>query len=276
MSSLPHLRAPRPGKDGTVLLGREQELRRLDGHLAAIRARAGTAVALVGDPGIGKTALLQWAAAEATGMRVLRATGVESEVELAFSGLAELCLPLLEHLGEIPPPQRTALSGAFALEAGSSEDRFALAMGAVSLVQAAARTQPVLLLVDDAQWLDRASADALRFVMRRVHDQPVGAIVATRRGEFDVAGIETIEVRGLPDDAALELLARSADVDAAVARELVALTAGNPLALTELARTHAADDPGERRFHDEPVRVGPTIERAFARQIDQLSADAQE
>src|SRR6185436_1549957 len=141
-----------------------RELARLTRHLADIRAQAGTALALVGDPGIGKTALLQWAAAEANGMRVLRATGVESEVELAFSGLAELCLPLFGHLGEIPPPQRTALGGAFALEAGSLGDRFALAMGAVSLVQAAARPQPVLLLVENAQWLDRASADALRFV----------------------------------------------------------------------------------------------------------------
>ncbi len=116
-----------------VLLGRDDELVRLARHLAGIRSRAGTALALVGEPGIGKTALLQWAAADAAGMRVLRATGVESEVELAFSGLAELCMPILEHLDEIPPPQRTALSGAFALEAGTPGDRFALAMGAVSL-----------------------------------------------------------------------------------------------------------------------------------------------
>ena len=134
---------------------------RISTQLGEIRAGRGAALALQGEPGIGKTALLDWAAGQAGDMRMLRATGIESELELAFSGLAELCMPLLGRLDEIPAPQRDALRAAFALADGRPGDRFVLAMATASLLQAEARERPVLALIDDAQWLDRASADAL-------------------------------------------------------------------------------------------------------------------
>ena len=167
----------------TRLIGRGSELARIATQLGEIRAGRGAALMVRGEAGIGKTALLEWAAGQADGMRVLRVTGIESELELAFSGLAELCLPLLGRLDEIPAPQRDALRAALALADGRPGDRFVLAMATASLLQAEAREQPVLALIDDAQWLDRASADALTFMIRRLHGGPIGTLVAARTGE---------------------------------------------------------------------------------------------
>ena len=212
-----------------------------------------------GEPGIGKTALLEWAAGQADEMRVLRATGIESELELAFSGLAELCLPLLGRLDEIPAPQRDALRAAFALADGRPGDRFVLAMATASLLQAEARERPVLALIDDAQWLDRASADALTFMIRRLHGGSIGTLVAARTGEFDLRGVETIELAGLAEESALSLLGERGDLAPEVARRLVALTGGNPLALGEIVTGLGPDELTGRR----PL-AGPTARRAFA------------
>jgi DNA-binding CsgD family transcriptional regulator len=225
---------------------------------------------------VGKTALLEWAAEHADGMRVLRATGIESELELAFSGLAELSLPVLEHVEEIPSPQRHALRAALALEDGRSGDRFVLALATMSLLQAAARRRPVLVLVDDAQWLDRSSADAIAFVIRRLHHGPIGVVVTTRSGEFDLPGVEVLEVTGLPEAGALELLAALCEIESVVARQIVALTAGNPLALEEVvAALTPAELAGTRALAD-PPRVGPSLERVFARRLEPLSSSARE
>jgi DNA-binding CsgD family transcriptional regulator len=256
------------------LLGRGTETSRLSARLDDVRAGRGAVLLLEGEAGIGKTALLEWAAAQASDMQVLRATGVESELELAFSGLAELCLPLLEHIDEIPSPQRQALRAALALEDGLSGDRFVLALATTSLLQAAARPRPVLLLVDDAQWLDRASADALAFVIRRLHDGPIGIFVAARSGELDLRGVEVLEVAGLPEGSALELLADLSEMSSEVAHQLVDLTAGNPLALEEVVAALTPEElAGTRRLAD-PPRVGPSLERAFARRLEPLSSDA--
>jgi DNA-binding CsgD family transcriptional regulator len=258
------------------LLGRSTETSRLSARLDDVRAGRGAVLLLEGEAGIGKTALLEWAAAHASDMQVLRATGVESELELAFSGLAELCLPLLEHIDEIPSPQRQALRAALALEDGLSGDRFVLALATTSLLQAAARPRPVLLLVDDAQWLDRASADALAFVIRRLHDGPIGIFVAARSGELDLRGVEVLEVSGLPEGSALELLADLGEMSSEVAHRLVELTAGNPLALEEVVAALTPEELVGTRSLADPPRVGPSLERAFARRLEPLSSDARE
>src|SRR5918995_2001193 len=181
-ASMPVIGRDRGKEEGNVphqagvmpaLIGRAVEAARISTQLEEIRAGRGAALALQGEPGIGKTALLEWAAGQADDMRVLRATGIESELELAFSGLAELCFPLLGRLDEIPAPQAGALRAAFALADGRPGDRFVLAMATASLLQAEARERPVLAVIDDAQWLDRASADALVFMLRRRHGGPI-------------------------------------------------------------------------------------------------------
>src|SRR5947207_2337762 len=203
------------------LIGRGREMARITTQLGEIRAGHGAALMMQGEAGIGKTALLEWAAGQTDGMRVLRATGIESELELSFSGLAELCLPLLGRLDEIPAPQRGALRGAFALAAGRPGDRFVLAMATASLLQAEARDGPVLALIDDAQWLDRASADALTFMIRRLHGGPIGTLVAARTGEFDLRGVETIQLGGLGEESGLSLLAGRCGVAPGVDRRHV-------------------------------------------------------
>ena len=258
------------------LLGRDPETARLSARLDDVRAGRGAVLLLEGEAGIGKTALLAWAAAQAVDMRVLRATGVESELELAFSGLAEFCLPLLDHLDEIPSPQRHALRAALALEDGVPGDRFVLALATMSLLRAAARPRPVLVIVDDSQWLDRASADALAFVTRRLHDGPIGIFAAARTGELELRGVEVLEVAGLPDEDALELLARGGEIRPEVAHELVMLTAGNPLALEEIVAVLTPEELSGTRSLADPPRVGPSLERAFARRLEPLSGEARE
>jgi DNA-binding CsgD family transcriptional regulator len=259
-----------------ALIGRRAELARISTLLGEIRAGRGAALALHGEPGIGKTALLESAAAQAHGIRVLRATGIESELELAFSGLAELCLPLLGRLDEIPEPQANALRAAFALADGRPGDRFVLALATASLLHAEAHEQPVLALIDDAQWLDRASADALTFMIRRLHGGRIGTLVAARSGEFDLHGVETIALAGLSEESALTLLADREDLAPEVATRLVALTGGNPLALREIAAGLAAEELSGRSPLQEPPRLGPSLERVFARRLDHLTSEARE
>jgi hypothetical protein len=163
-----------------MLLGRIGELEILDQLIA--RARDGQSAVLVlrGEAGIGKTALLQHLMSQAPGFRVARATGVESEMELAFAGLHQLCAPLLGRLGSLPEPQRRGLSIAFGLDTGDSPDRFLVALAALSLLADAAEEQSVLCVVDDAQWLDQASAQALGFVGRRLLAEPIALVFAVR------------------------------------------------------------------------------------------------
>ena len=258
------------------LIGRGHEKARISARLDDVRAGSGASLLLQGEPGVGKTALLTWAADQAGDMRVLRATGIESELELAFSGLAELCLPVLEHFDELPSPQRHALRAALALEDGLSGDRFVLAFATMSLLQAVARPRPVLVLVDDAQWLDRASADALAFVIRRLHHGPIGIFFTTRSGEFDLRGVEALEVAGLPEDRALELLAGLGEMGSEVAHQIVALTGGNPLALEEVVAALTPEELAGTRSLSDPPRAGPSLERAFARRLEPLSIDARE
>src|SRR4051794_7116239 len=220
-----------------MLLGRQDERLALDRLLAEAREGHSGVLALVGEPGIGKTALLEHAARSAAGMRVLRARGIRSEAEVPFAGLAELLRPALEALERIPRPQASALAGALALEPATAQHRFAVGAATLSLLSAWAEDAPVLALVDDAHRLDAASAEALLFAARRLLADPIALVLAVREGEpslLDGADLRVLHVAGLGRSDAAELL-RPAGVPAEVLGRLYDATAGNPLALLELA-----------------------------------------
>jgi len=193
---------------------------------------------LGGDAGIGKTALLDYAIASASDMRVLRAVGVEAEMELAFSALHQLCAPLVDRLDGLPGPQRDALATTFGLSAGAVPDRFFVGLAVLGLLSEAAEVRPLLCVIDDAQWLDRASGQALAFVARRVLAEPVVMLFAAREPSELLAGLPEVVLEGLGDTDARALLASviPGRLDERIADELLAETRGNPLALLELPR----------------------------------------
>ena len=263
-----------------MLLGRIGELEILDQLIA--RARDGQSAVLVlrGEAGIGKTALLQHLMSQAPGFRVARATGVESEMELAFAGLHQLCAPLLGRLGSLPEPQRRGLSIAFGLDTGDGPDRFLVALAALSLLADAAEEQPVLCVVDDAQWLDQASAQALGFVGRRLLAEPIALVFAVRSpasAPDHLAGLPDLQVGGLDDESAHRLLASisSGPLDELVRDRIIEETRGNPLALIELCRgLTAAELAGGFALPDAgdlPVR----IENQYLERLAGLPAGAQ-
>src|SRR6476646_9962700 len=180
-----------------MLLGRRDERLALDRLLAQARRGDSGVLAFVGEPGIGKTALLDHAARQAEGMRVLRARGIESEAEIPFAGLAELLRPALPALDRIPAPQAAALAGALALAPAHAGDRFAIGAATLSLLSATAEERPLVLLVDDAHWLDVSSAQALLFAARRLVADPVALVLSAREGEpslLDGADLRVIRV----------------------------------------------------------------------------------
>src|SRR5712671_7534976 len=171
------------------LWGRLDERGFLGRLIDAVRAGQSQALVLSGEAGVGKTALLDYLAGHAPGCRVVRATGVQSEMELAFAGLHQLLSPMLDRLERLPVPQRDALRTAFGLSPGSAPDRFLVALAVLSLLSDVAEEQPLVCLVDDEQWLDRASAQALAFVARRLEAEAVGLVFAARLASDDVAGL---------------------------------------------------------------------------------------
>src|SRR5712692_8946479 len=181
--------------------GRGQQCRALDGLLAEVRAGYSRVLVVRGEPGIGKTALLGYAARAAADFQVARAEGVESEMELPFAALQQLCGRMLGRLGMLPGPQRDALGVAFGLRSGGAPDRFLVGLAVLGLVSEVAAGRPLLCLVDDAQWLDQASAQALAFVARRLDAETVALLVGTRdpAGEGFLAGLPEQVLRGLPD-----------------------------------------------------------------------------
>jgi DNA-binding CsgD family transcriptional regulator len=230
---------PSPGRGRAAeLRGRLDELGFLGRLIGAVRAGQSRALVLSGEAGVGKTALLDYAAGHAPGCRVVRATGVQSEMELAFAGLQQLCKPLLDHLGRLPGPQREALQIAFGLSAGAAPDRFLVGLAVLSLLSGAAEEQPLLCLVDDEQWLDHASAQALGFAARRLDAESVGLVFAARQPSGHMAGLAELVIEGLGEDDARALLdsVLTGPLDARVRDRIVAETRGNPLALLELPR----------------------------------------
>ena len=263
-----------------MFVGRERERARIDRLLKDARAGRSGALLMHGDAGIGKTALLRWAIAEAADMRVLRARGIETESDIAFAGLGELVTPLLDRLDAVPEVQAAALRGALALGPATPHDRFTVPAGLLSLLAAAAEEQPVLVVIDDAQWLDEASLEAFLFAGRRLAAEGVAMLGSLRDGTA-VAGMEApwlerLRIAPLADAEARELLgaAQSERMAPTVAERLVSTAAGNPLALLEIPRLLSDGQRAGREPLEEPLRAGAGIERAFRRALDGLGEDS--
>jgi predicted ATPase len=219
-----------------ALIGRRRECQALEGLLAAALSGHSGVLVLVGEPGVGKTALLEYAVESASSFTVARATGVEWEMELAFATAQQLCAPMLDRLERLPDRQRDALSVAFGLSSGETPDRFLVGLAVLSLLSETARELPLLCVVDDAQWLDRASAQTLAFVARRLLAEKVALVFAARERGDELRGLPELLVGGLGDGDARSLLASALRVplDQQVRDRIVAETRGNPLALLEL------------------------------------------
>ena len=228
----------RPGAPG--LTDRRSECVVLDRFVAGVQAGEGRALVVRGEPGVGKTVLLEYLAGGATrsGCEVRRATGVQSEMELAFAGLHQLCAPMLGHAEALPAPQLEALRTAFGLAVGPAPDRFLVGLAVLGLLSEAAGERPLVCVVDDEQWLDRASAQALGFAAWRLSADPVGVVFAARVPGDDLTGLPQLEVGGLQDHDARALLESvlPGPLDARVREQIIADTHGNPLALLELPR----------------------------------------
>ena len=226
------------------LLGRRVEREALDELLASVRDNRGAVLVIRGEAGVGKTALLDYLVASASGCRIIRTSGVESEMELPFSSLHLLIGPLLQHRDRIPAPQRDALETAFGMASGDTPDRFMVGLAVLSLLSAAAEEMPLVCVVDDAQWLDRVSAQTLEFVARRLLAEPIALVVGVREPGHEeyMAGLQQLEVSGLAEDDARALLtsAVTGPLDPRVRDRIVAETRGNPLALLELPRGRTA------------------------------------
>ena len=188
-----------------MLLGRQQERQEIELALSRARSAASGTLALVGEPGIGKTAVLEYAAEQAAGMQVLRARGIESEAQIPFASLLELLRPALAMLERIPAPQTVALESALALRPGLAQERFAVGAATLSLLAAYAEQGPVAVLLDDAQWLDGSSAEALLFAFRRLVADPIAVVIAVREGEPSLLTAPTCRRCGSADSAATRL-----------------------------------------------------------------------
>jgi DNA-binding CsgD family transcriptional regulator len=258
------------------LRGRRREREALDRLLAGVRAGESQVLVVRGEAGMGKTALLHYLLERASDCRVARAAGVESEMELAFAGLHQLCAPFLDGLERLPGPQRDALATAFGLSSGEPPDRFLVGLAVLSLLADAAEQQPLICLVDDAHWLDRVSAQTLAFVARRVLAERVALVFAVREPseEQELAGLRELLVRGLSDGDAGALLDSviSGPVDGRVRERIVAETRGNPLALLELP--HGLT-PAELAFGfglPDTMPMASRIEEGFLRRLEPLPA----
>ncbi|HEX3517343.1 MAG TPA: LuxR family transcriptional regulator [Trebonia sp.] len=257
-----------------MLYGRGEQLAAIDGLLEGMRSGRAGALVLRGEAGIGKTALLNAAGERAAWARVLRVTGVEAEAELPFAALHALMRPALDEIGVLPTRQAQALRGAFGMTEAAAADRFMVGLGVLSLIAELAEDRPVLCLVDDAQWLDQASADALAFAARRLHAERVAVIVAARDepARASLPGLPELRVGGLDGPTAERLLAGSGLVRA-VRDRLVAEAGGNPLALIELSRGLSA---GQRAGSVSPLTlpaVSPVsrVQQAFGARIAALT-----
>ena len=269
----PRFERPKP------LAGRGAQGARLDRLLSDARAGQSAVLVLRGGPGIGKTALLSYAAEGAGGFQVAWAAGVESEMELPFAGLHQLCGPMLGSLGRLPPPQRDALGTAFGLTRGARPDRFLVGLAVLSLLSDTAEERPLLCLIDDAQWLDRSSAQVLAFVARRLQAESVVLLFAGREpGELDqLAGLPDMPLPGLPDDCARELLASaiSGPLDDRVRDRILAEARGNPLALIELPHELSPVKLAGGFGLPDALPLPGRIEASFRRRVQHLPTDTQ-
>jgi DNA-binding NarL/FixJ family response regulator len=262
----------RSGPVDAGLTGRDAERRALDQLLVAVRAGQSGTLVVRGEPGIGKTALLDYAAANARDCRVARATGVQSELELAFAGLHQLCAPMLDHIDSVPAPQRDALRTAFGMSAGPAPDRFLVGLAVLGLLSGVAHERPLLCLVDDAHWLDQASAAVLAFAARRLEAESVGLVIAASAPIHELADLPALPLGGLREADARALLnsTLAGPIDVQVRDQIIAEAHGNPLALLELPRGLTPAQlaggfgfPGATQFPN-------TMEEAFRLRIEAL------
>ena len=256
----------------TELTGRRGESDVLDGLVGSVRAGASRVLVVRGEPGVGKTALLDYLAGQASGCTVSRAAGVQSEMELAFAGLHQLLAPMLDRAEGLPVPQRDALRTAFGLGSGPTPDRFLIGLAVLSLLSAEAERQPLICVVDDQQWLDRASAQVLAFVARRLQAESVGLVFAARGTSDELAGLPELLVQGLSEADARTLLDSmlTAPLDPRVRDQIVSETRGVPLAILGLVEevTPAELAGGFGLPAGAPISTG--IEDSFARRLDAL------
>jgi DNA-binding CsgD family transcriptional regulator len=260
-------------------LGRQPECEALDQLLADIRAGQSRAVVLRGEAGVGKTALLGYLTEHAEGFRIAHAVGVESEMELAYGGLHQLCRPILNLIEHLPRTQRDGLATVFGVGEGPPPDRFLVGLATLTLLAAVAEEQPLVCVIDDAQWLDQASAQILAFVARRLLADRIAIVCAARTGIGDdvLAGLPELVVGALRDSDALALLLENLQgpLDAAVCQRIVAESHGNPLALLEFPRTWSlaalADGFG---LPDGHATTG-WIEQGYMRRLQRLPSDTQ-
>jgi AAA ATPase-like protein/regulatory LuxR family protein len=263
---------------GTRLRGRHRECEALDRLITSARAGESAVLVLRGDAGIGKSVLLDYLQEHAAGCRVVRAAGAESEMELAFAGLHQLCAPFLDQLDRLPQPQHDALATAFGLSGGEPPDRFLVGLAVLTLLSEVAADQPLVCIVDDAHWLDRVSTQTLAFVSRRLVAEPVAMAFAVRAGDeqrAELSGLPELVMGGLGilDARALLDSAVAGRLDEGVRDRIVAETRGNPLALLELPRgmTPAALGGG---FAAPDVRpLDSQIEQTFAKRVGSLPVD---
>jgi DNA-binding CsgD family transcriptional regulator len=263
-----------------MLYGREAERSRIGELLDGARESRGAVLIISGEPGVGKSALLEDARDEASDMRVLSGTGVESEAHLPFAALHQIVRPVLGHIENLPKPQAAALRGALGLAAGGSGDRFLVSLAALSLLADAAESRPLLCLVDDAQWLDDASADALVFVARRLDAEGIVMLFGAREGElrrFEAPGLAELRLGGLDPPAAGALIDRqaSAALSSEIRDRLVVETGGNPLALLELSSALSEAQLSGAEALLAPIPVTARVERAFLARVQRLSAETQ-
>ena len=264
---------------GAGLAGRASECATLDRLLTEARQGRSAVLVVRGEAGIGKSALLEYAAARADGRRVLRATGVEWEMELPFAGLHQLCAGLRDGFDRLPGPQRDALSTAFGLSSGPQPDRFLVGLAVLSLLSNAAEEDPLVCVVDDVQWLDRSSAQALAFVARRLAVESVVLLFGERDpgAVEELAGLPELHVGGLPDEAARDLLALvvTAPLDERVRDRILAETRGNPLALLELPNVTSTGLPAGGFEIPDSASLRGRIEASFRRRVEQLPLPTQ-
>jgi len=261
------------------LFNRTSELEVFRQLLADVRRGQSAVLVVRGEPGIGKTALLGHLTAEASGFRVVRGTGVESEMELAYAGLHQLCAPILGRSDRLPVPQREALQTSFGISVGPPPDRLLVALAVLNLMEAASEEQPLLCVLDDAQWLDQASAQVLGFVGRRLLAESVGLVFAAREppSPDPLAGLPELRLGGLDDEPARALLAtvRSAPLDESVHGRIIEETRGNPLALLELYRGHGVADLAGGFALPDAVDLPERIQNQYAERLHELPEDVQ-
>jgi DNA-binding CsgD family transcriptional regulator len=258
------------------LLGRADECALLAGLIDDIRRGESRSLVLRGEAGIGKTALLKYLVESASDLTVVRAVGVESEMELAYASVHQLCGAMLDRLPGLPEPQRQALEIVFGLSAGAAPDRFLVSLAVLSIFSEVSEERPLLCVVDDAQWLDQASALTLAFVARRLLAEPVGIVFAAREPGQELQHLAELELHGLRDGDARALLSSAVGfmLDAQVRDRIVAETRGNPLALLELPRGLTASDLAGGFGLLATQALTGRIEESFVRRLEALPDEA--